>query len=366
VVRLLSQGTVESATDLDPLSRRDLADLVAAGLLDYRDDGVICALRARVVQGLVIFSDPDLPEMCRPELYLDPLWEAPLLARLLTPGQVASGFDMGCGSGLLSLLLAERCDLVEGVDVNPRAVAIARVNAALNGIRNVRFYESDLFSSAGQRRFDRIVFNSPTFHEQGEFHSLLQSGESILKRFFEQLPGHLTAAGVCQINLAANDYPHSSFSQRLRQWLADDTERFDRLLLIKGVRIMGTRRIWKHGLLTIKAGHGHHIEVPWPYGEILRTVPIHESSALSDRILNNNVRLKTEDLRLDQLAWHQGASLSEFGSHLSWWGQPLVKVDPEGLWWLENGGAAPVTSLPVAVTHWLHRAVYLGLLDVVI
>ena len=51
--------------------------------------------------------------------------------------------DIGCGTGFLSLLLAERGHRIIGVDVAPAMLAEARIKAAAQGL-DVRFMEADV------------------------------------------------------------------------------------------------------------------------------------------------------------------------------------------------------------------------------
>lgn len=48
-------------------------------------------------------------------------------------------FDLYCGTGTIGLFCAHKAREVVGVELNPSAVASAKVNAAKNGIENVRF-----------------------------------------------------------------------------------------------------------------------------------------------------------------------------------------------------------------------------------
>lgn len=47
-----------------------------------------------------------------------------------------------------------------GTDINPRAITLARLNAAINGIRNVEFRLGDGFAPVAGETLDLIV--SPT------------------------------------------------------------------------------------------------------------------------------------------------------------------------------------------------------------
>ncbi|MDD6308803.1 MAG: 23S rRNA (uracil(1939)-C(5))-methyltransferase RlmD [Clostridia bacterium] len=52
-------------------------------------------------------------------------------------------FDLYCGIGAISLFLARHARHVIGVDIVPEAIADAKENAALNGIKNASFYAGD-------------------------------------------------------------------------------------------------------------------------------------------------------------------------------------------------------------------------------
>jgi len=70
--------------------------------------------------------------------------------------------EVGCGCGIVSLECAfsNQKNIVEGVDINRKAVALAKENAKENKIKNARFYYSNLFSKV-KGKFDWIVFNPP-------------------------------------------------------------------------------------------------------------------------------------------------------------------------------------------------------------
>ena len=76
-------------------------------------------------------------------------------------GDVARGLDLGCGAGTGALSLAAQVDRVIGTDINPRAVALSRINAALNGIGNVEFREGDMFAPVAGENFDLIISQPP-------------------------------------------------------------------------------------------------------------------------------------------------------------------------------------------------------------
>ncbi|MGF7049759.1 16S rRNA (guanine1207-N2)-methyltransferase [Paenibacillus sp. DS2015] len=82
--------------------------------------------------------------------------------------------DVGCGYGPIGLAAARMVEdgHVTMLDVNSRAVALAKENAQLNGITNVSILESDLFASVEGKSFDVIVTNPPIRAGKETVHSI--------------------------------------------------------------------------------------------------------------------------------------------------------------------------------------------------
>ncbi|WP_028238570.1 methyltransferase [Stutzerimonas azotifigens] len=77
--------------------------------------------------------------------------------------------DIGCGSGAGALLIARQHPRAQvlAVDINPAALRLTRINAALAGLDNVEARHSDLLGSA-EGVFDLIVANPPYLVDPGE------------------------------------------------------------------------------------------------------------------------------------------------------------------------------------------------------
>ena len=79
------------------------------------------------------------------------------------------GIDLGCGSGILSLLLAQKSAglSMTGLELQPEAAAAARENAALNGLEGrIELLEGDIRQHRSLFRagsFDLAVSNPPYF-----------------------------------------------------------------------------------------------------------------------------------------------------------------------------------------------------------
>lgn len=70
--------------------------------------------------------------------------------------------EVGCGSGLLSILAASKGAYVTAIDINPAAVRATVDNAVINGV-TIHAYESDLFSNVIGQTFDILFINPPYF-----------------------------------------------------------------------------------------------------------------------------------------------------------------------------------------------------------
>ncbi len=69
--------------------------------------------------------------------------------------------DVCTGSGIHALMLSERAEQIIGADLNPRAIAYARLNAKLQNRDNIRFVISDLLQQVPRERYDLVVSNMP-------------------------------------------------------------------------------------------------------------------------------------------------------------------------------------------------------------
>lgn len=85
--------------------------------------------------------------------------------------------DVGCGYGPIGLAAAKAAPRghVTMLDINERAVELARDNAARNGVGNATVLQSDLLERVQGERFDVIVSNPP-----------IRAGKAIVHRLFEQ------------------------------------------------------------------------------------------------------------------------------------------------------------------------------------
>lgn len=99
--------------------------------------------------------------------------------------------DVGCGYGPMGLALAHAypARLVEMVDVNERALSLARRNAEANNIRNVKVYESNTYDQVPEgRQFAAIVSNPP-----------IRAGKQVVHRILSEAHTHLLPGGTLTV-----------------------------------------------------------------------------------------------------------------------------------------------------------------------
>ncbi|MGC5327801.1 class I SAM-dependent methyltransferase [Brevibacillus sp. SYSU BS000544] len=100
-----------------------------------------------------------------------------LLIETMELKQDAKVLDVGCGYGPIGLTAAKVANQghVTMIDVNERAIALARENAEKNQIRNVEFLVSDVYEAVKGRQFDVILTNPP-----------IRAGKEVVHRIFTE------------------------------------------------------------------------------------------------------------------------------------------------------------------------------------
>lgn len=94
--------------------------------------------------------------------------------------------DLGCGYGAVGLVAARLAPAgrVVLLDVNERAVALARENLIANGAENAEVREGDGFAATPGELFDVIALNPP-----------IRAGMAVIHRLIEDSRGHLRPGG---------------------------------------------------------------------------------------------------------------------------------------------------------------------------
>lgn len=115
--------------------------------------------------------------------------------------------DMGCGSGVISVVAASKGARCLAVDINPASVKAVWVNAHVNGILdNVKAIKSDLFTNlpspagSGEGSYDLMFFNPPYFLgiPKNDFEAGFKGGNNydVIRKFVEDAPKYLSNDGI--------------------------------------------------------------------------------------------------------------------------------------------------------------------------
>jgi hypothetical protein len=151
-------GTAELARATEPLG---LDSLVELGLVEIAGDRVRPLAQIDAFRDVLVAHDPQDGNATQADHVLGVGAGTSTLATLTVRRPVETALDLGTGSGAQALLAARHCERVVGIDVNPRALAYARLSAELSGIANLELRESSFFDALGDETFDLIVANPP-------------------------------------------------------------------------------------------------------------------------------------------------------------------------------------------------------------
>jgi len=202
-----------------------LEALHALNLVAVSEDRIEPLARVDVVGRLLIASDLQRLRRAR-DFVGGPGPASFLLARHVRPHTRGRLLDLGCGSGIQGLLLADRRTEVVGIDVNPRAIAFARFNAGLNGRPRNRAELGDFLAGSPDRRFDgrfdTVVANPPfVLAPQHEltYRDRPLDGDEVGARTVEQVGRALAPGGRGYVLCNWIDRP-DGWSRPVQAWVA--------------------------------------------------------------------------------------------------------------------------------------------------
>ncbi|MFE2970155.1 methyltransferase [Streptomyces sp. NPDC059340] len=169
--------------------------------------------------GLWLFAAP--PSPFETDLYFGA--DSIQLARHLDIRPGSAVLDLCSGTGLQALLAAERGATAHAVEINPVATAVARVNAALNGIADrVSLWSGNLFDPLPTGKvYDQVIANIPFLPGAANGSDGFDVGREILR----ELPSWLAPDGTaCLTALALTTATGIVLPEGLREF-ADHTGR---------------------------------------------------------------------------------------------------------------------------------------------
>lgn len=158
---------------------------------------------------------------------------ATTLAGLTVRDPVHRALDLGCGSGIQALHLSSHVTGVVGTDVLPRALAMARWSALLNGLQSVEWREGSLLEPVSDEQFDLIVSNPPFVvspdaagwgegaHTVLTYRDSLTEGDAMVAGLIQNLPRHLKPGGTAQLLANWAHLRGQDWRERVSSWIPE-------------------------------------------------------------------------------------------------------------------------------------------------
>lgn len=109
-----------------------------------------------------------------------------LIDTFIPPDVDGTILDVGCGYGPIGLALARSYPnrQIHMIDINERAIQLAKENAEQNHIDNVNIFESDVFENVIEHNYAAIVTNPP-----------IRAGKKVVIEIIEKSYQHLCDGG---------------------------------------------------------------------------------------------------------------------------------------------------------------------------
>lgn len=226
LMRFFLIGSTVQAADLEAsLPTVPVAELERLGLAEPAGDGWRCPMR--------IVPHGDIALACDRNYYGDAEQQgadvvtgitspATLLADLTIRSRVGSALDLGTGGGIQAMLLANHCERVVAVDINPRAIEFTELNACLNGFGNIEVRLGSWFSPVEGERFDIITANPPYVISPDSDFLYRDSGmpaDSLCRQLVMDMPRFLTDGGFGHMLISWALRTDEEWSQPLRRWI---------------------------------------------------------------------------------------------------------------------------------------------------
>jgi SAM-dependent methyltransferase len=241
----------EAIAVLGPALLREFSE---AGLFTRTEQSeVVSAFNCRLYRGLIILCDdltyqhdavfgtgPGSAAFCRPST------EHGLADRAL---------DLGCGGGAVALWLSRHARHVVASDINPRALAFVRMNAAINNVTNVEARQGNWFEAVTGEAFDFISSQPPFVPRTADARPATYrlggaKGNELVLDILLELPKHLTKTGRAMVVF---EHPCTSGTTHNRDLALDGAGHMNTLLIL-GAEVDADMYSIRHAATELRNG----------------------------------------------------------------------------------------------------------------
>ena len=172
-----------------------------------------------------LLHDELVGEELNPEVVLGVGGATNTLLNLIPNQHVNKSWDLGCGSGAVSIALSQFSDQVIATDISNRALDYAKQSAKANNIENIEFRIGSLVEPVANEKFDLIVSNPPFVigqvtnleHRESPFEA-----DGLTRTLLESIPNLLNENGIAIFLASWLETEDESWQDRISQMLPDD------------------------------------------------------------------------------------------------------------------------------------------------
>lgn len=223
LIRLFTLAAPVEPVRVDAAFGNELgAGLRATGILRASADGDLAAVSITPFRGLWIASDIAKSGNLRAGDFVMGLGTSTQTLDTLTVRRACGRMlDLGTGCGYHALLASAHAATVIGTDINPRAIEMARLNAALNGVSSAEWRLGSFFEPVATETFDLIVSNPPFVISPENAHvyrSAGMSGDGVTERVVRDAAARLAPGGIAQFLCNWAHLKGIDWHERLASW----------------------------------------------------------------------------------------------------------------------------------------------------
>jgi hypothetical protein len=136
---------------------------------------------------------------------------------------IGSAFDLATGCGIQALHASAHADRVVASDLNPRALALAKLTMELNGVENIDFRVGDRFEPVADETFDLVVANPPFVISPSHRYLFRDAGlptDELCRSIVRSAADHLAEGGHAVILASWAHVAGQDWRQRLAGWFS--------------------------------------------------------------------------------------------------------------------------------------------------
>jgi len=139
--------------------------------------------------------------------------------------------DLGCGYGVIGIVAAKINPKLKVfmTDINERAIWLAKKNAELNQVRNIKVLQGNLYKPVINQKFDAIITNPP-----------IHAGLKIVFEMIEKSPNHLNLNGTIQMVVKTK-----LGAKRIAEKMLQTYNNVEEISKKSGYRVLLSRRVYK-------------------------------------------------------------------------------------------------------------------------